>query len=210
MPTHNNIFKLSKTKFVAGIQCLKRLYFMCYRKDLAPPILSAQQAIFDTGTEVGRLARQLFPDGVLIDDDALHHSDAVAKTKKLISQREVSSIFEAGFATGNVLIRTDILERCSGRRWRLLEVKSSTKVKEANFYDVALQSHVLKQSGIAVDAECLVHINNAYVYNGKRLDLSKFFSVEDISQQIEKLAPSLPKLIREQQEVLSSDSAPDI
>jgi hypothetical protein len=210
MPTRNNIAKLSKTKFVAGIQCPKRLYFMCYRKDLAPPILPAQQAIFDTGTEVGRLARQLFPDGVLIDDDALHHSDAVAKTQKLIGQREVSAIFEAGFATGNVLIRADILEHRSARHWRLLEVKSSTKVKEENFYDVALQSHVLKQSGITVDSECLVHINNAYVYNGKRLDLSKFFTIEDISQQIEDLAPSIPKLIREQQKVLSSDSEPDI
>ena len=56
MPPGNSP-QLSKTRFMAGLQCLKRLYLECYDRDLADPVDETQQAIFDTGTGVGELAR---------------------------------------------------------------------------------------------------------------------------------------------------------
>ena len=60
---------LSKTRFVGGLQCLKRLYLESYRRDLIPPVDPAQQALFDTGNAVGELARGLFLGGQLVEED---------------------------------------------------------------------------------------------------------------------------------------------
>ena len=49
---------LSKTLFTAGLQCLKLLYLDSYSRELADPVDASQQALFDSGTEVGILARQ--------------------------------------------------------------------------------------------------------------------------------------------------------
>ena len=60
---------LSKSRFLAGLQCDKRLYLECYERELAAPPDEAQEAIFATGTAVGVLARALHPGGVLVDED---------------------------------------------------------------------------------------------------------------------------------------------
>ena len=57
---------LSKSRFMAGLQCLKRLYLETYARHLADPRDPASQAVLDSGTRVGELARQRFPGGVLI------------------------------------------------------------------------------------------------------------------------------------------------
>ena len=59
--------QLSKSRFMAGLQCLKRLYLECYHRELADPVDVGQQAIFDSRTAVGELARQLFPSGRLVN-----------------------------------------------------------------------------------------------------------------------------------------------
>ena len=56
--------KLSKSRFVAGCQCLKRLYWQVHEPELAEEPDSATEAIIEQGREVGRLARTLFPGGV--------------------------------------------------------------------------------------------------------------------------------------------------
>jgi len=62
---------LSKSRFMAGLQCHKRLYFECYNRDLADTVDDAQQSIFDTGTDVGQLTRNVYPGGVLIKEVSL-------------------------------------------------------------------------------------------------------------------------------------------
>ncbi len=59
---------LSKSRFMAGLQCPKRLYLECYHRDLADQVNVRQQALFDMGTEVGILAREIYPGGVLIEE----------------------------------------------------------------------------------------------------------------------------------------------
>ncbi len=39
---------LSKSRFVSGAQCEKKLFFDLNRKDLKPPVSSQKQALFDT------------------------------------------------------------------------------------------------------------------------------------------------------------------
>ena len=62
---------LSKSRFLAGLQCPLRLWHECYNREFASEVSSVKQAVFDTGHEVGRLATQLYPEGVLIEEDHL-------------------------------------------------------------------------------------------------------------------------------------------
>ena len=103
---------LSKSRFLAGLQCPLRLWYQCYNRDLATPVSPSQQAIFDTGNEVGRLATQLYPGGVLIEEDHLHHREAVESTQAAMADPGVPAIYEAGFVHDSVRIRVDVLRGC--------------------------------------------------------------------------------------------------
>ena len=55
---------LSKSTFIRSLQCLKSLYLYKRAYHLQDTISAEQQAIFDRGHSVGRLAQNLFPGGV--------------------------------------------------------------------------------------------------------------------------------------------------
>jgi len=56
--------KISKSQFMSGVQCLKRLYWQVHEPDLSSEPDAAAVAIMEQGREVGKLARQLFAGGV--------------------------------------------------------------------------------------------------------------------------------------------------
>jgi hypothetical protein len=55
--------KISKSKFVAGVQCLKRLYFLVHEPELAAEPDAAAEAIIQQGRE-SWTARPPFPAGL--------------------------------------------------------------------------------------------------------------------------------------------------
>jgi hypothetical protein len=122
-------FRISKSKFVAGCQCLKRLYFQVHQPELAAEPDDSGEAIIEQGREVGMLARRLFPGGVEVDCSR-GLGEAIRTTRELVANREVPAIFEAVFEHQNVLVKVDILHRRRDGRWRLIEVKSTTDVRD--------------------------------------------------------------------------------
>src|ERR1700739_2231309 len=99
--------KISKSKFVAGCQCLKRLYWQVHQPELAKEPDAATEAIIEQGREVGMLARQLFPGGVEVGSDG-GLDQAIRATRELIANPAVPAIFEGTFEHQNVLVRVDI------------------------------------------------------------------------------------------------------
>ena len=181
--------KISKSKFCAGVQCLKRLYLLVHSPELGAQPDSADQAIIEQGREVGMLARQLFPGGVEIRNEGL--DKAIRATRELVANREVPAIFEGTFEHGGVLVRVDILHRRRDGRWRLIEVKSSTEVKDHYLEDVAIQHRVVRRSGVDLAASCLAHVNRGYIYEGGCIDPHRFFSIKNLTRQVERLQPAL-------------------
>ena len=59
----NPTCKISKSKFMAGLQCAKREYLQVRHPELG---VSVDDGKKQQGTEVGSLARQAFPGGVLV------------------------------------------------------------------------------------------------------------------------------------------------
>lgn len=135
-----------------------------------------QQYVFDTGHRVGELATRLYPGGVLIEEDHLHHREAVLHTRRAMEDPSVRAIFEAAFLQEGVRIRVDILERLPSGEWNLIEVKSSTSTKDNHVPDVSVQYHVLQAAGIRVKGAYLMHIKREYTHDGKQLDLRHYFT----------------------------------
>src|SRR5208282_746613 len=119
--------KLSKSRFLAGSQCLKRLYFQVHQPELAAEPDAASEAIIEHGREVGMLARKLFPGGVEVRSEG-DLDQAIRATRELTRNRDVPAIFEGTFEHNGVLVRVDVLQRRKDERWRLIEVKSTTDV----------------------------------------------------------------------------------
>jgi len=119
--------RISKSKFVAGCQCLKRLYWQVHEPELAAEPDGATGAIMQQGHDVGMLAHRLFPGGVEVCDRSL--DQAIRATRELVANREIPAIFEGVFEYDGVLVRVDVVQRRKGDLWRLVEVKSSTDLE---------------------------------------------------------------------------------
>jgi hypothetical protein len=59
----NGPIYLSKTLFLKGLQCHKALYLFKFHPELRDELSGSQEAIFQSGTQLGILAQGLFPGG---------------------------------------------------------------------------------------------------------------------------------------------------
>ena len=78
---------ISKSKFVAGCQCLKRLYWQVHEPELAGEPDAAAVAIMEQGRQVGILARQLFAGGVEVESG--DPEEAIHITRELLANPDV-------------------------------------------------------------------------------------------------------------------------
>lgn len=170
---------LSKSRFIAGVQCPLRLWNDVHRRDLATPWPEAQQAVFDLGTAVGELARERWPGGRLVGFEPWEREQALAATRDLVADPDVPAIYEAAFLHRGVYVRVDVLAR-NGEGWDLVEVKASTRAdKEVFQHDVAVQHWVVSGAGLAVRRAGILTLNRDYVYPGGAYDLDQLFVFHD-------------------------------
>ena len=180
--------KLSKSQYIKGLQCEKALWLYRNKPDLRPEIDSATQDMFDTGHEVGQLAMKLYPKGVEVTAEFYDIDKAVNETNDYIANGS-KAIFEACAQTkDNLYSRIDLLIKVRGKEeWDLIEVKSSTSVKDYHINDLSFQYYVFSNSGYKIRKAILMHINSGYVRNGE-IDPKSFFTKSDITKEvIEKL-----------------------
>jgi hypothetical protein len=200
---------LSKSRFIAGWQCLKRLYLEVHQPELGEEHDERTLAIFDQGQDVGRWAHKRFPGGVLIEAGPEEMSKALEQTAQAVADKQNPAVFEAAFTHDNVLARIDILERLPRNKWRLIEVKSSTSVRVYYLYDVAIQRVILEGLGMKV-VPCLMHLNREYVYDGKQYDVEKLFILHDLTAEIDAREQEAKDLLREEWKTLAGPAPPDI
>jgi hypothetical protein len=200
--------RISKSKFVAGVQCLKRLYLQVHQPELGAEPDGATEAIMQQGHDVGMLARRLFPGGVEVCEHSL--DQAIRTTRELVATPKVPAIFEAVLEHQNVLVKVDVLHRRQDGRWRLIEVKSTTDLRDHHLEDVAIQYRVVSRSGVDVASACLAHVNRNYVYLGGEIDPRRFFRIRNLTRRVERLQPKLTFQLRSEFTVLAMQQPPDI
>lgn len=183
--------RLSKSRIQAGRQCHKRLWLELHapdEKDWTP----VAQTRLDEGTRFGELARELLGGGVLVDAEYQQVREANAHTERLLSQpaEAVSMLFEAGFSHQDVHVRVDAYRRDADGD-TLIEVKSSTSVKDEHLWDCAIQTWVGRGAGRPIVRVMLAHVDNQFVYR-REGDYRGLLKVEDITAQVDALVPEIP------------------
>ena len=192
-------FRLSKSRITAGLQCGKRLWLAVHRPELE--VYSADtQRRFAAGHDVGEVARGLYGPGILVDGDG-GLSRAVDETTRLLAQPGDVTLFEATFRHRGVLVRTDVLER-KGGRYRMVEVKSATRLKEYHLQDVAIQAWVTEGAGVPLDVLGVAVIDTDFVYPGGA-DYRGLLREIPVADQARPLMAHIPKWVRGFNELLA-------
>lgn len=203
---------LSKSKLLAFRQCPRRLWLEVHCPELRSDS-AATQASFAAGHQVGDIARQIYdPEGVgtLLDPQAEGFAAVFSRTQALLASGE--PIFEAGFQAEGALSLADVMLPVASDRgsvWRMIEVKSSTEVKDYHRDDAAVQAFVARKAGVDLAGVALAHINNKWVYPGGA-DYSGLLMEEDLSEQSFGRESEVQNWIHSAQQVVQDKAMPAI
>jgi len=191
---------LTKSNYLLGLQCPKLLWVAKNDKERIPePDYSAKHN-FKMGDIIGVLATKVFPDGVDLAD--LDFMENIRATKKAVEKRE--TIYEAGFKVDGLFSRGDILLPVEFDEWDIIEVKSATKVKDANIHDVSFQRYVYEKAGLKIRNCILMHINNEYVKDGE-IEPEELFVQTDITEKVEEFSEGIKERVAGMIEILNSN-----
>jgi len=196
---------LSKSQYIRGLQCHKSLWLYKNKPELRDTPDHQTQSAFNTGYQIGDLAKQLFPDGTEIEFDSSNFNGMIEKTKELIANG-AEVIYEATFKEDGIFAMADILVK-NGDTWDIYEVKASTKVKEYHINDTAIQWYALSKA-INLNRAYVIHVNNQYVRNGE-LNIKELFTIEDITDLVQDKQYEIELNLDEMEQMLKCDM-PDI
>ncbi len=189
---------LSKSRYLNGLQCSKLLWVSTNEPERISEPDTTTRYLFDQGHLVGELAREIFPEGFNVPFE--NFMGNIALTKKLLEQRK--PLFEAGVLSGRIYSRIDILNPVNEDEWDIIEVKSSTSVKEINLHDVSFQKLCCKKAGLKIRNCKLAYINNQCVKNGE-VDPNELFILEDISTQVEGVSEGIEERVQSMLDLIS-------
>src|SRR4030042_4884782 len=118
---------ISKSKYVAGLQCLKYLWYLINDPQVIPPFDEVTLFRFQQGHDVGNLAKSLFPGGIEIEHGVDIEAE-LARARELVNLEGTTRnpLFEAAFIYKNAFARADILEPSGNGAWNIIEVKSAS------------------------------------------------------------------------------------
>ena len=196
---------LSKTKYITGLQCPRLIWIQIHEPEKVPETDPVTSHIFDQGHLVGELAKTLFPGGIDIPHE--NFMGNISKTKEILKKRV--PLFEAGVLSGNIYSRLDILCPSGETDWDIFEVKSSTGVKEVHVNDTAFQRYCCTQAELNINKCHLISINNKYVKDGD-IDPKGFFSIHDITDQVEEAVVGIQDKINDIIEVMNRATCPEM
>ncbi len=201
--------RLSKSRFLSGLQCQKRLYLEIHAPHLATAPDDRRQSMLDAGQEIGRFAHRCFPGGVLVAETHRHVSAALEKTAALMADPQVTAIFEGALQFESILIRADVLERVD-QSWRLIEVKAAARVRAVHLDDLAVQTYVLRGNGLDPAGIFLMHVNRQYAYPGGDLNPEKLFVMADCTEAVEERLRDMPARLEQMRSIIGRSQAPDV
>jgi hypothetical protein len=225
---------LSKTDFISYRECPNNVWVKIHESEEYAKfkISDFEKSLGVMGNEVERLARGMFPNGILVEGRG---SEAQDLTKKLISEK-TPIIFQAVCATDKYLAATDILVwNESANAYDICEIKMSSafevkqeemsdsdddeeeekpkkvnKKKELQYeYDLAFQVNVFEMCGVKINNKYLIRLNKEYIKVGD-LDFSenKLFVKEDKTEKVNNLLEQAKFEMSQASEFLSQNTKP--
>src|SRR3989338_3240090 len=154
---------LSKTDYILFRECPKNVWYKIHKPDIyfQSELSDFEKHIVETGNEVELVARQIFPDGVLIEG----RDEAARKlTEEYIAKRQ-PTLFQPVFFKDGFLAAVDILEyNQKTESYDISEIKATNEAdKKRHYYDLAFQVNLLRKCGLKIGVINLTHLNSEYV-----------------------------------------------
>ena len=198
---HTAPIRLSKSKIAAFEHCAKRLWLQVYRRAEAR-LDEATLARFQFGHDVGKRARLLVPNGILIET-GMDMTAALAQTAALINTEHRAAIFEGTFQHDNTLVRVDILQP-HGDGWEIIEVKASSRIGGYHLADIATQFWVATGTGLKVTKATIRHLSRPVDW--RRPDIGGVRLCDaDVTREIERFLVTRPQRVADAAAILDGD-----
>ena len=198
---------ISKSKYLSGLQCPKLLWSAYNAKHLFPEVDAGQQAVFDQGHDVGAFAKRMFPNGIEIDTAPTDFEGAIRLTGEKLALRR--PLFEATFSANGGYARADILNPAGKNEWDIIEVKSTTGLKDVHIPDLAFQVWVFTEAGIKIRRCFLCHINNEFVRHGE-IDPKQFFTLRDVTAEGAEISRDIEEQVGQMGKIIRAAKCPEI
>lgn len=190
----------TKKLFLSNLRC--RTYGHLQHHQPTQPITAPSSLLrIEEGIEIHQKAQSLFPNGVLISGT---NQSCINKTKELLSNPQITTIFEATFQTDPYITKADILIR-DHSQWKLIEIKSSVNQNDEHIDDLAYTAFVALQSGLEISSYSLLLVNKDY-----RLGMpdKKLFVENDLTDEVSQRASEFRDISDDIAEVLTSEEQP--
>lgn len=193
---------VSKQIFLNALVC-PTLGWLTRAEQLVKTPTLCERFLMEQGMEIGKRARELYPDGILIHEKDT--ASASKKTKSLMNDPGASILFEGTFLVDRFSVKADILKR-KGDGWYMIEVKSSVNDKEEFIDDMAYTAMVMERSGFNISNVSLMLISKDFRLGMKNEKLfveidhtdevrSRVEEFKPVCEQVEKITrmPSKPE-----------------
>jgi hypothetical protein len=201
---------LSKSNLTAFRQCPKRLWLEVYRRNDVANAPDAKRRMAE-GDKIGEIARVLSNpngDGRLIDIKAQGVDEAIRTTADILPDRQ--PIFEAGFEAKGARCFVDILLPSGTElepNWRMVEVKSSAKLKPYQIEDASIQAYIATASGLALSSIEIAHVNSGWTYQGDE-NYSGLLTHLDLTAEATARKSEISSWIKDAQKVVTAPEPP--
>lgn len=190
---------LTKSKYMQGLICPTTLWLLFNDKEKVPEFDMMTQHRMDQGTEVGQLAKQLFPSGMEIPQSDFMGN--IRLSKDMLKQGK--TFFEPGFMAENLYSRADVLVPV-GSEWDIVEVKSSTEVKDEHIQDIGFQKYVYEKCGLKIRRCFILHVNKEFKKDGE-IDPLQFFIKMDVTDQANEANEGIENRIKAMFEIIRGE-----
>ncbi len=201
---------LTKTNYLLYKQCPQNAWVKIFEPKIyySYELSDFDKMIMETGNEVDKLARELFPDGILIDDrkDNKITAELIAKKEKIIYQ---PVFFTEKFeAIADILVWND-----EYNAYDIYEVKSTNsgenkkKRLEEYKYDLAFQFNVLNKLSIPINNTFIVRLNCDYIRQ-KELNVKELFDIVNLTDEVKSISEAVLEEMDNIHSVLKIENKP--
>ena len=177
---------ITKTDYLEYTYCKKNLWLKKHKPELFKDVELSEfeKKIIEEGNDADEAARNLFPDGILVEIVGVN---AVPITKKFLDDG-VKTMFQGAFQHDVFFIQADVLKFnkiLDG--WELYEVKASNDVKRVvphhHVNDLAFQKSVIEQCGLEIKKTGVIHLNGEYRQHGKT-NYDELFIIAELTDEV--------------------------
>ena len=178
--------QITKTDYLEYTFCRKNLWLKKHKPELFDGIELSEfeKKIIEEGNIADEAARNLFPDGILIEIVGVN---AVPITKSILATNP-PTLFQGAFLSDDFFVQADILHYNDVLQgWELYEVKASNDVKREipnhHINDLAFQKIVIENSGLKIVKAGVIHLNGEYRKH-KRGNYDELFIIAELTDEV--------------------------